>query len=249
MTMSDLALEPNSIRGTADLSLIRPPSLVPVPEVPEEASATTGVARARVQTGAKRTLDIVGALVLIVLTLPTMLLVAAAVFITDPGPVVFRQRRLARDGGSFRIWKFRTMVVDAEERLHGDPALYRQYLENHHKLPAHIDPRITRVGRLLRSTSLDELPQLFNVLAGSMSLVGPRPVLRSELLNYGAGAEQLLSVRPGMTGLWQVSGRSRVGYPERAEIDLDYASRWTIGMDIGILLRTVVTVGRRTGAG
>jgi lipopolysaccharide/colanic/teichoic acid biosynthesis glycosyltransferase len=213
------------------------------------ASAAPSQVQPRVRVAAKRAYDIVGALVLILLTLPTMLIVALAIFVTDPGPVLFRQTRLARDGKPFRIRKFRTMVTDAEDRLHRDPVLYRQYLDNHHKLPADVDPRITRVGRLLRSTSLDELPQLFNVLGGSMSLVGPRPVVRSELVNYGADADMLLSVRPGMTGLWQVRGRSSIGYPERAGIDLEYASSWTMGLDISILLRTVTAVARRTGAG
>jgi lipopolysaccharide/colanic/teichoic acid biosynthesis glycosyltransferase len=168
--------------------------------------------------------------------------------IWDPGPVLFRQVRAGRRGRPFRITKFRTMVVDAEERLRGDPALLASYLAGGNKLRPAQDTRVTRLGRVLRATSLDELPQLFNVLAGSMSLVGPRPVLYSELCHYGTGAALVLAVRPGITGPWQVGGRSSVGRTERVRLDEAYASRWSIGGDLRILARTVVAVARRDGA-
>jgi exopolysaccharide production protein ExoY len=206
-------------------------------------------ARPRWERAAKRVLDVVLALVLIILTLPIMVVVALAVFVSDPGPVIFRQERVGRGGAPFRIAKFRTMIVGAEEHLRSDPVLYRRYLENDHKLPPALDPRITRAGHLLRATSLDELPQLFNVLAGSMSLVGPRPVIGTELGHYGHKVSTVLSVRPGMTGVWQVSGRCHIGYPERAELDLTYASAWSVGQDLRILAQTAGIVARRTGAG
>jgi exopolysaccharide production protein ExoY len=196
----------------------------------------------------KRLLDIVGATIALLVLAPLMCTIAIAIFATDPGPVIFRQRRVGRGGRDFRIVKFRTMVVDAEQRLWGDPALFARYLEGDHKLDPKEDPRITRIGRLLRSSSLDELPQLFNVIAGSMSLVGPRPVLESEVRHYGERVARVLSVRPGMTGLWQVSGRSNVARDQRVVLDESYAGDWSITGDIGILARTVFVVATRIGA-
>ncbi len=214
------------------------------------AAPAVAVARERpvLARAAKRLLDLVVAIVLLLVLLPLMAVIAAAVFVSDPGPVLFRQERVGRFGRTFRITKFRTMVTDAESRLWNDPALLERYIAKDHKLEPDEDPRVTRIGRVLRSTSLDELPQLLNVLAGSMSLVGPRPVLASEVPHYGDRVDQVLSVRPGMTGLWQVSGRSNVGRPERVELDHVYAGDWSIAGDIGILARTIVVVATRVGA-
>jgi len=151
-------------------------------------------------------------------------------------------------GRLFRCYKFRSMRADAEQVLRADPNLYAAYVSNHFKLPADQDPRLTRVGRWLRRTSLDELPQLFNVLEGQMSLVGPRPVVPEELDHYGGRAPLLLSLKPGITGTWAVNGRSEVGYPVRADMELEYVRSWSLWLDIGIMLWTVPAVMRTRGA-
>ena len=138
--------------------------------------------------------------------------------------------------------------MDAEEVLRNDPFLSRRYVENDYKLPPEEDPRVTRVGRFLRRTSLDELPQLFNVLLGDMSLVGPRPVVPDEIAHYGAETRVFQAVKPGLTGHWQVSGRSDVVYPERAQLDIDYINNWGLARDLKILAGTVSAVLQRRGA-
>lgn len=203
--------------------------------------------RAR-QIALKRMMDVLLSIVGLVLLAPVMLLTSVAVWVESPGPVFFRQNRPGRAGRWFGMLKFRSMYRDAEAALKADPALYDLFLANACKLPAHLDPRITRVGRFLRRTSLDELPQLWNVLVGEMSLVGPRPVVGPELEEYGDATPMLLSVRPGMTGLWQVSGRSRLQFPERAIIDIEYVERWSLSRDLRIMLRTVPAVVRARGA-
>jgi lipopolysaccharide/colanic/teichoic acid biosynthesis glycosyltransferase len=200
------------------------------------------------QEGAKRALDVVGALVGLLLALPVLLVLAALVRLDSAGPVLFVQRRVGRHGETFGCLKLRTMCVDAEARLAFDRSLRRKYEANGYKIPVDCDPRVTRFGRLLRATSLDELPQLWNVLRGDMSLVGPRPVVEQELAHYGAARDVLLSVRPGITGAWAVQGRSSVNYPERADIELAYARSWTVAEDVRILVRTVGVVVQRHGA-
>jgi exopolysaccharide production protein ExoY len=138
--------------------------------------------------------------------------------------------------------KFRTMLDGAEERLRRDPELWGQYVDNGYKLPASMDNRVTAVGRFLRRSSLDELPQIINVIRGHMSLVGPRPVVPEELTNYGDRPDVYLGVKPGLTGWWQVNGRSGVGYPERVDLDRFYAESWNLWLDVRILLRTPITL-------
>jgi exopolysaccharide biosynthesis polyprenyl glycosylphosphotransferase len=196
----------------------------------------------------KRTLDIVAGLLLLVLFAPVMLALALAVKLDSPGPVFFRQRRAGLGGRFFPLLKFRSMRADAEAVLRSDPVMYQRYLDNDFKLPEDEDPRVTRLGRFLRRTSLDELPQLLNVLLGQMSLVGPRPVVEPELEMYRGRIPTLLSVKPGLTGRWQISGRSAVAFPERAELDLEYVRRWSILEDLWILLMTVPAVLLRRGA-
>ncbi|HEX6617639.1 MAG TPA: sugar transferase, partial [Gemmatimonadales bacterium] len=157
-------------------------------------------------------------------------------------------RRVGAWGRPFRCLKFRTMRVDAEQLLRSDPAMYSEYVRNNYKLPEGRDPRITRVGLLLRKTSLDELPQLWNVLRGDMSLIGPRPVVPDELTEYGGQRRMLLSVKPGITGEWAITGRSSVGYPQRAAIEIGYVRRWRLIADLAILWRTVPSVLTRRGA-
>jgi len=200
------------------------------------------------QLAVKRFLDIVAASAAILLLSPLLVAIAAAVWLDSPGPVLFGQSRMGARGRLFRCYKFRSMRADAEQVLRADPNLYAAYVSNHFKLPEHQDPRLTRVGRWLRRTSLDELPQLFNVLEGQMSLVGPRPVVPEELDHYGGRAPLLLSLKPGITGTWAVNGRSEVGYPVRADMELEYVRSWSLWRDIGIMAWTVPAVMRTRGA-
>jgi exopolysaccharide production protein ExoY len=197
----------------------------------------------------KRLVDVVVSLVLLLLTLPLFLAIALVIRMTSDGPALFRQTRVGRGGREFRMLKFRSMRADSEELLRADPELYELFLRSSHKLPTAIDPRITAVGRLLRRLSFDELPQLINVLLGHMSLVGPRPVERSQLeLDYRDHQSAYTALRPGLTGLWQVSGRSTVQFPERAELDSRYVETCGPWTDAKIMLRTPVVVFTGLGA-
>jgi exopolysaccharide biosynthesis polyprenyl glycosylphosphotransferase len=194
---------------------------------------------------AKRVFDIVVASAALALLAIPMAIVAATVKFTSTGPVLFRQARLGRDGDTFEVLKFRSMVVDAEDRLvdlresnEADGPLFK--MSN--------DPRITRIGRVLRSTSIDELPQLWNVVRGEMSLVGPRPALASEAHGWTPDLYNRLRVRPGITGMWQVSGRSDTGFDEYTRLDLHYVDNWSFLVDIGIILRTIPSVIAARGA-
>ena len=193
----------------------------------------------------KRALDLVFGASLIALLSPFFLTIAILVRASGPGPVLFRQRRLRQGGRQFRCLKFRTMVQNAEEVLRSRPELQKEFQESF-KLKD--DPRITRVGKLLRKSSLDELPQLFNVLAGDLSLIGPRPIVPEELDKYGACAEKFLSVKPGLGGMWQVFGRNDTTYEDRIRLDMDYVDRRSIRLDIWLLFMTAYAVMRRKGA-
>jgi lipopolysaccharide/colanic/teichoic acid biosynthesis glycosyltransferase len=205
----------------------------------------------------KRGLDIVGALVSITVASPVMLLAALAVKVSSPGPVIFKQTRLGRRGVPFTFYKFRSMVVNNDDRVH------REYVQNliqgrHdavnqgdndqplYKIQA--DPRVTPIGRFIRKSSIDELPQLFNVLKGDMSLVGPRPPIPYETERYESWhLRRILDVNPGITGLWQVEGRNRVTFDDMVRLDLCYARDWSIWLDMKILVKTVVAVLRFDG--
>jgi lipopolysaccharide/colanic/teichoic acid biosynthesis glycosyltransferase len=198
---------------------------------------------------AKRALDILGAGALLLAAAPVFLVLALLVKM-DGGKAFYAHGRVGRHGQRFGCLKFRSMVMDADKRLAAlletDPVARMEW-EATRKLRN--DPRVTRVGRFLRSTSLDELPQLINVLKGEMSLVGPRPVLASELADhYGAAAQHYLSVRPGITGPWQISGRSDTSYAQRVALDVAYATRPSFWGDVKILLRTPMAVLARRGA-
>jgi exopolysaccharide production protein ExoY len=196
----------------------------------------------------KRGLDVVGALVALVLLAPLMALVALAIKLEGPGSIFFAQKRVGLGGHVFRCFKFRSMRMDAEQLLRGDAVLYAGYLRSDFKLPKGKDPRITRLGHFLRETSLDELPQLWNVLRGDMSLVGPRPVVPEELTEYEDTAPLLLSVKPGLAGAWAVNGRSEVHYPARADIELGYVRRWRVKLDLALLVRLFPAVLSRRGS-
>lgn len=200
------------------------------------------------QTG-KRIFDVMVSGVLLILFAPLFLVVALLIRLDSAGPVFHRTRRLAQGGGEYTLLKFRTMIPNAElvlaELLAADPGLRQEY-EATYKLKR--DPRVTRIGQFLRRWSIDELPQFFNVLRGDMSLVGPRQILKSEIAMYGSDGEKLLSVRPGITGLWQVSGRSRVSYTERVRLDMYYIDHLSFGMDLQILWQTPRAVVSGDGA-
>jgi exopolysaccharide biosynthesis polyprenyl glycosylphosphotransferase len=195
---------------------------------------------------AKRALDIVGASIALIVLLPLMLLTALAVALTSPGPVLFVQERVGRGGRPFRMLKFRSMIQDAEAQR--DALLT---LNEHASGPIfkiRDDPRITPVGRLMRLLSIDELPQFLNVLGGSMSLVGPRPPLPVEVRTYDDWEAQRLLVTPGITCLWQVSGRSELDFATWVKLDLDYIETWSLWMDLKVLARTIPAVLSRRGA-
>lgn len=192
--------------------------------------------------------DIVGrplALAGLIVLSPLLLVIAVLVKVSSPGPVIHRRRVVGQYGKLFDAFKFRTMVVDADAWLERSRELHARFSVNH-KLPD--DPRVTRVGRVLRRLSLDELPQLVNVVRGEMWLVGPRMIAPEELEKYGPFAAKLMSVKPGLTGLWQVSGRQTTSYEQRVRLDMEYIDNWSVATDVRILLRTLGVVIRGTGA-
>jgi Undecaprenyl-phosphate galactose phosphotransferase WbaP len=197
----------------------------------------------------KRAMDVMLLVLISPVLLPLLLAVAIAVRAGSPGPVFFSHRRIRTHGRFFTMWKFRTMCMNSAEVLEnhlssseGARAEWRQ----NHKLVA--DPRVTRLGVFLRKTSLDELPQVWNVLTGKMSLVGPRPIVAAEVEKYGPYFAEYCRVKPGLTGLWQVSGRSRLSYAERVQMDVKYAQNWSLTGDMIILMRTITAVINRDGA-
>jgi len=196
----------------------------------------------------KRVFDVVGASIALVVLFPLLVLAAIAVKVDSPGPVLFHQRRVGRNGRHFTIHKFRSMVADA------DPAVHQEYLkaqaagsQEHYKVED--DDRITRIGDLFRRLSIDELPQLWNVIVGQMSLVGPRPDVPYSLEQYEAHHHRRFDVLPGLTGLWQVSGRSELSLQEMLELDIRYVDEWSFAMDLRLLMRTIPELLRPERAG
>jgi lipopolysaccharide/colanic/teichoic acid biosynthesis glycosyltransferase len=189
---------------------------------------------------AKRLFDIAFALLALIVFAPFYLAIAAIIALTSPGPVLFVQTRVGKDFRHFGCIKFRTMVNHADrlmlEMLHQSPELQAEFSE-HYKLKH--DPRITPIGHFLRVTSLDEFPQFWNVLMGDMSVVGPRPLVPEELPRYGKHIEKVLTIRPGITGLWQVSGRNDIPYPQRVRMDAYYAGMRSFWLDLKIIIRTI----------
>lgn len=196
--------------------------------------------------GIKRLADIVLSAIALAFLLPLFILLAAAIYIDSPGPVFYAQPRLGQGRRKFKLLKFRSMCPNADEVLRKNKELMKEF-EELYKLKN--DPRITRVGNILRKTSLDELPQLMNVLLGHISLVGPRPIVESEVDKYWPFEERLFSVKPGVTGLWQVSGRNDTTYEERVRLDMRYIAERSLLGDASILLRTVpALLGKGSGA-
>lgn len=215
-------------------------------------AAANGCRRNRDSGGswmAKRALDVLGAAAILLVLLPLLLVVALLIRLDSPGPILFGQERCGRNGRLFRVWKFRTMAVDAERRLAAvlaaSPAAREEYAR-WHKLAN--DPRVTRAGRFLRKTSLDEIPQLLNVLRGDMSLVGPRPYMPNERDEIGAALPVILTVPPGITGLWQITARNSSTFQERVAIDCTYVRYRCLKTDLIILLATMPAVLRTAHA-
>ncbi len=197
----------------------------------------------------KRAFDLVLTGLATLLLLPLILVICLALKCSSEGPIFYGQRRIGKDGVRFNVWKFRSMIVDADRvlktHLEADPALLEEWKLDH-KLK--VDPRITPIGRFLRKSSLDELPQLWNILCGDMSLVGPRPIVESEVEKYGANFEQYCQVTPGLAGLWQISGRNNTSYELRIRMDGYYVRNWSLSLDTYILLRTMKTIVLSEGA-
>lgn len=230
-----------------DIALAMPVSAVATPVLPDWRPAPREVTRHRAyRDHGKRALDVVLVVLGLPVVLPVIGILALALWI-EGGQPFYRQERIGRGGRRFSIVKLRTMVRNADQMLQmlldSDPALQREWIETQ-KLKN--DPRITRVGRLLRKTSLDELPQLWNVLKGEMSLVGPRPMMPEQLPLYG-DPHSYLALRPGITGAWQISARNEKGFAHRAEMDSQYNRRLRFGLDMSIMLRTFGVMVRRTG--
>ena len=198
---------------------------------------------------AKRVTDIVLSVIALILLSPVFLVIwLLDSFGDNKGPVFFKQTRIGMHHQPFKIYKFRSMIVNADEILHQDPELYQKYVANNYKLEPEEDPRITRLGRILRKTSLDEIPQFINILKGEMSLIGPRPVVKEEVEIYGDRADKFLSVKPGAMGLWQSSGRSNIGYPERCDLELSYVDHASYWYDCRILFKNLISIFKSTGA-
>lgn len=197
----------------------------------------------------KRTVDVALVLLLMPVILLMVGLVAVAVALSSPGPIFYSHRRIRKNGAFFSMWKFRTMCVNSAEVLEDYLAAHpkaRAEWNKSHKL--RFDPRITRIGAFLRRYSLDELPQLWNVLTGQMSLVGPRPIVAAEVEKYGDCFDCYCKVKPGLTGLWQVSGRSALSYEKRVALDCEYVKGWSLTKDTLILLKTFSSVINQDGA-
>jgi len=194
----------------------------------------------------KRTVDIIGPLLGLILLSPIFLILSIVVKADSPGPIFFAHKRLGYNGNLIKIYKFRTMVINAEELLNNLSPEQKEEFAKNFKLEN--DPRITKVGNFLRKSSLDELPQLLNILKGELSIVGPRPIVEKELKNYGIYGEKLLSVKPGLTGNWQANGRSDTTYEERVEMDMQYIDNRSIFMDIKIIFKTFSAVIKKQGA-
>lgn len=219
----------------------------------EPATATTrshaSPLPSKVATVGKRFLDVVLSCAALVCMAPVFLAIVIAIKLDSRGPAFYAHARVGRHGKPLRVMKFRTMVVDADETLRDLLARrpeQRRLWDTAFKLRD--DPRITRVGRLLRRFSVDELPQLMNVLRGEMSLVGPRPVVEEELQRFGSSAAIILRAVPGITGLWAVSGRSDISYDERVELECRYVTHWSLRLDLSILVRTIPVVLRGRGS-
>lgn len=234
-----LVMAPSMLEITSPHTVHQPLAGMPMIQIPAPENSGWRVA-------AKRIFDVVVSAIGLILVAPLLLVLCLLIRLDSPGPALFRQERVGRDGRSFQILKLRTMVVDAEERL--GELMLREQLGREGLFKLEHDPRMTRVGAFLRRTSLDELPQLLNILRGEMSLVGPRPPLPREVAAYDTPTRGRLLVRPGLTGLWQVSGRSNLSWEDSVRLDLLYVEQWSMVQDLLILVKTVRAVVTARGA-
>lgn len=194
----------------------------------------------------KRVIDVIFASVALILLSPLFAIIAIAIKIDSKGPVFFAHKRIGKNGKIIKLYKFRSMVINAEELIKSfTPEQMREYKENY-KLTN--DPRITKVGKFLRKTSLDELPQLINIINGDLSIIGPRPVVADELEKYGVNKDKFLSVTPGLTGYWAANGRSNTTYEQRMEMELYYIDNLSLKMDIKVFFKTILSVLKKEGA-
>lgn len=199
----------------------------------------------------KRILDLIFCIPgVIILGIFCIILFFVNLFEKNEGPLFYKQERIGQYGKKFYMYKFRSMIVNAEQHLKDNPKLYQKYIKNSYKLEPDDDPRITKMGRFIRKTSIDELPQIINVLKGEMSFVGPRPIIEEEMNEYiKIGYEKEFQImKPGITGLWQANGRSEIPYPERCDLELEYLNIHSNFEDIKIILKTIVNVIRQKGA-
>ena len=209
-------------------------------------SNTDYVIKAQRYIKVKRIIDCILSTIALILLSPIYLIIAIAVKIDSQGPVFFKHTRIGKNGKIIKIYKFRTMVTKAEELIKQfTPEQMKEYKEN---FKLENDPRITKVGKFLRKTSLDELPQLLNIIQGDLALIGPRPVVKSELEKYGENAGKFLSVTPGLTGNWAASGRSNTTYEERMEMELWYVDNISFKTDLKIFFKTIIAVIKKEGA-
>lgn len=196
-----------------------------------------------------RFFEICFSIIFLIIFAPVYVIIGFLIFFYDGTPIIFMQNRVGKNGNEIKVLKFRSMVKNAELVLKEDKKLYEKYVKNGFKIPSNEDPRIMPFGNFLRRSSLDEIPQFFNVLKGNMSIVGPRPVVKKELTDlYKNDAHYYLSVKPGITGLWQVSGRSNIVGKERVKLDIKTIKNKSLFFDIQIILKTIFTVLKRSGA-
>lgn len=202
--------------------------------------------RKRIYFFIKRLFDFIMSLIGLIVLSPIFIIIGILIKIDSKGPVFFKHKRIGKNGKMIGVYKFRSMVINAEELKEKFTPEQKAEYEKNFKLDN--DPRITRIGKILRKTSLDELPQLLNILFGSMSIVGPRPIVEKEIEKYGNKRDKFLSVTPGLTGFWQASGRSDIEYDERIKMELYYVDHCSLWLDFKIILKTVVAVIKREGA-
>ncbi|WP_283594401.1 sugar transferase [Lactobacillus gallinarum] len=196
----------------------------------------------------KRLTDIVISLLALIALSPLILVLSVLIFIQDGHSPFYKQVRIGQYGKKFGMYKFRSMIFNADQVLKSDPELYKKYVANSFKLPEGEDPRVTKIGAFIRKTSLDEIPQFVNVLMGQMSLVGPRPIVEKEEVEYGNRLRKFLSAKPGALGLWQASGRANIGYPERCDIELEYVDNASYWYDVKVFFACCISILKKDGA-
>ena len=196
----------------------------------------------------KRLTDIVISLLALIALSPLILVLSVLIFIQDGHSPFYKQVRIGQYGKKFGMYKFRSMIFNADQVLKSDPELYKKYVANSFKLPEGEDPRVTKIGAFIRKTSLDEIPQFVNVLMGQMSLVGPRPIVEKEEVEYGNRLRKFLSAKPGALGLWQASGRANIGYPERCDVELEYVDNASYWYDVKVFFVCCISILKKDGA-